>query len=64
MDLPTVGENMGFAEDIAKLCEQVRKRIEQVNGEEATKMSLIIPFLSTLGYDVYDPAEVMPEYAR
>lgn len=53
---------MGFSEDIAKLSEQVRKRIEQVVGEEATKMALILPFLSVLGYDVYDPTEVMPEY--
>ncbi|WP_412983439.1 type I restriction endonuclease [Nostoc sp. UIC 10607] len=25
-------------------------------------MALIVPFLSALGYDVYDPSEVMPEY--
>ncbi|HIK07804.1 MAG TPA: restriction endonuclease subunit R [Trichormus sp. M33_DOE_039] len=53
---------MGFAEDIAKLSEQVRKRIDNVSGEEATKMALIVPFLSVLGYDVHDPSEVIPEY--
>ena len=53
---------MGFIEDITKLSEQVRKRADQVVGEEATKMALIVPFLSALGYDVYDPSEVMPEY--
>lgn len=53
---------MGFTEDIAKLSEQVRKRSDQVTGEEATKMALIVPFLSALGYDIYDPTEVMPEY--
>ena len=53
---------MGFIEDITKLSEQVRKRADQVIGEEATKMALIVPFLSALGYDVYDPSEVMPEY--
>ncbi|MBN3869324.1 type I restriction endonuclease [uncultured Nostoc sp.] len=53
---------MGFTEDIIKLSEQVRKRFDQVIGEEATKMALIVPFLSALGYDVYDPSEVMPEY--
>lgn len=53
---------MGFSEDITKLSEQVRKRVDQVIGEEATKMALILPFLSVLGYDVYDPTEVMPEY--
>ncbi len=53
---------MGFTEEIAKLSEQVRKRADQVVGEESTKMALIVPFLSVLGYDVYDPSEVMPEY--
>jgi hypothetical protein len=53
---------MGFTEDISKLSEQVRKRADQVVGEEAAKMALIVPFLSALGYDVYDPSEVMPEY--
>lgn len=53
---------MGFIEDFAKLSEQVRKRADQVVGEEATKMALIVPFLSALGYDICDPTEVMPEY--
>ncbi|MEH2316152.1 type I restriction endonuclease [Nostoc sp.] len=53
---------MGFTEDIIKLSEQVRKRFDQVVGEEATKMALIVPFLTALGYDVHDPSEVMPEY--
>lgn len=53
---------MGFTEDIAKLSEQIRKRVDQVVGEEATKMALIVPFLNTLGYDIYDPTEFMPEY--
>jgi hypothetical protein len=53
---------MAFADDIAKVAEQVRKRAEAVSGEEATKMGLIVPFFSTLGYDVFDPTEVIPEY--
>jgi hypothetical protein len=53
---------MGFTEDIAKVSEQVRKRAEQVVGEESTKQALILPFLSALGYDIWDPTEVMPEY--
>jgi predicted type IV restriction endonuclease len=53
---------MAFSDDIAKVAEQVRKRAEAVSGEEATKMGLIVPFFSTLGYDVFDPTEVIPEY--
>ncbi|HEY9848535.1 MAG TPA: type I restriction endonuclease [Leptolyngbyaceae cyanobacterium] len=53
---------MTFADDIAKVAEQVRKRADAVLGEEATKMGLIVPFFSALGYDVFDPTEVIPEY--
>lgn len=53
---------MVFVEDIAKVAEQVRKGAELVRGEQATKMSLIIPFFSALGYDVFDPTEVIPEF--
>lgn len=53
---------MSFTDDIAKLSEQVRKRLEHIQGEEATKQSLILPFFSSLGYDIYDPTEVKPEY--
>jgi hypothetical protein len=53
---------MVFSDDIAKVSEQVRKRAEFVTGEEATKMSLIIPFFSALGYDVSEPSEVIPEF--
>jgi predicted type IV restriction endonuclease len=53
---------MGFAEDIAKLSEQIRSRLGNVSGEEATKQALILPFFGALGYDVWDPMEVRPEY--
>lgn len=53
---------MVFSDDIAKVSEQVRKRAEVVTGEEATKTGMIMPFLSALGYDVWEPTEVIPEY--
>lgn len=53
---------MAFTDDIAKVAEKVRKTAEVVSGEEATKMGLIVPFLNALGYDVFDPTEVIPEY--
>lgn len=53
---------MVFSDDIAKVSEQVRKRADLVTGEEATKMGLIVPFFSALGYDVFDPTEVVPEF--
>jgi hypothetical protein len=53
---------MAFTDDIAKVAEQVRRKAEVVSGEEAAKMALILPFFSTLGYDIFDPTEVIPEY--
>jgi hypothetical protein len=49
-------------DSLQRLAEQLRKRLPHVRGEESTKQALIVPFLSTLGYDVYDPSEVQPEY--
>ncbi len=53
---------MVFSDDIVKVSEQVRKRADLVTGEEATKMGLVVPFFSALGYDVFDPTEVIPEF--
>jgi hypothetical protein len=35
---------------------------EQISTEEATKNAFIMPFLQILGYDVFNPLEVVPEY--
>ena len=32
-------------------------------NEEATKMALVAPFLRALGYDIFNPSEVMPEFS-
>lgn len=44
------------------LKERVQKLKSQIETEEATKQALIIPFMIALGYDVYDPTEVVPEF--
>ena len=35
---------------------------EFITNEEATKQSLVVPFLAALGYDTTSPREVRPEY--
>lgn len=46
--------------------EQLYNRLENIkdniNTEEATKNTFIMPFLQILGYDVFNPTEVVPEY--
>lgn len=54
---------MGFHEDVYKLAEQILQRRDLCRGnEEATKQALILPFLQQLGYDVWNPLELVPEY--
>lgn len=53
---------MDFVIRLQELAERVRQSKELVQTEEATKNALILPFLQTLGYDVFNPAEVVPEY--
>jgi hypothetical protein len=49
-------------EDLMRLAVQVKDRKGYITNEEMTKQSLIIPFLQVLGYDVFDPLEIRPEY--
>jgi len=51
-----------FKESLQRLGVQVAARQEHITNEETAKQSLIIPFLAALGYDVFDPLEVRPEY--
>ncbi len=53
---------MDFADQIAQLAGRVEKMKPQLLTEEATKNALIMPFLQALGYDVFNPSEVVPEY--
>lgn len=53
---------MGFNEDLKQLAERVISIKENISTEEATKMSMIIPFFQLLGYDVFNPSEFCPEY--
>ncbi|AKA68569.1 type I restriction endonuclease [Clostridium scatologenes] len=53
---------MAFKEDLQKLSLQVSERKIHITNEEMTKQALIIPFLQILGFDVFNPLEVRPEY--
>ena len=54
---------MKFKENIEKFVSQINSRKEHIQNEEMTKQSLIIPFIQLLGYDVFNPIEVKPEYS-
>lgn len=49
-------------EAVAKLSEKVKANLGRISSEEATKNAFIMPFIQLMGYDVFNPAEVTPEY--
>ncbi len=53
---------MDFIDKIHNLAKRVPAQLEYCETEEATKTALIMPFINALGYDVFDPTEVVPEY--
>lgn len=54
---------MDFSISIQKLSERIKGLSkETILTEEATKNAMIMPFLSALWYDVFNPLEVVPEY--
>jgi hypothetical protein len=53
---------MDFAEQIRELTALLDKNKDHVFTEEATKISLVMPFLQVLGYNIFDPNEVIPEF--
>lgn len=53
---------MDFNEKLTLLSQQISERKIHVKNEETTKQSLIIPFIKFLGYDIFNPLEVKPEY--
>lgn len=53
---------MDFADQIRELAASLDKKKDFVCNEEETKQSMVMPFLQVLGYDIFDPLEVRPEY--
>jgi len=53
---------MDFIDKLKSISERIVKMKEQVGTEEATKNAFVMPFISALGYDVFNPMEVIPEF--
>ena len=52
---------MSFAESLTGLIQRIPTLIDHLATEEATKNALVMPFIAALGYDVFNPKEVVPE---
>lgn len=53
---------MNFEEKLKSLAAKAENTAKLLETEEATKNALVMPFIAALGYDVFDPTEVVPEF--
>ena len=53
---------MDFIDELKQFSSGIASLREHLKTEEATKHTLILPFLQLLGYNIFNPAEVVPEY--
>lgn len=49
-------------ESLRSISERVKAHADTLLTEEAVKTAVVLPFLRALGYDVFDPSEVIPEF--
>ena len=53
---------MPLEDDLRALSGRIPDFKDRISTEEATKQSLVLPFLQALGYNVFDPTEIEPEF--
>ncbi len=53
---------MDFIDQIKTISQQIEKLKAQIQNEQATKTAFIMPFIQALGYNVFNPMEVAPEF--
>lgn len=52
---------MDFVDQLRVLASRISVTKDMIQTEEATKNSMVMPFIQILGYNVFDPMEVTPE---
>lgn len=53
---------MDLEDALYQIAARIPKQLEHLKTEEATKAALVMPFINALGYNVFDPTEVIPEF--
>lgn len=53
---------MDLIDRLRELAARVTRILPSIQTEEACKNAFVMPFLSALGYDVFNPEEVLPEF--
>lgn len=55
--------SMEFIDKLNSLSAKIKQQAGVIETEEATKNAFVMPFINNvLGYDVFDPTEVIPEF--
>jgi predicted type IV restriction endonuclease len=63
-DLPvSIFCRVDLIDQLQTLATRAEQTGDSLTNEEATKMALIAPFIQALGYDIFNPTEVKPEFA-
>lgn len=52
---------MDLIDKLTELAGRIQRQKDSVLTEEAAKTAFVLPFLQALGYDVFNPSEVIPE---
>jgi len=53
---------MDFKDQLKQIADKISKFKDSTQTEEATKNAFIMPFINALGYDIFNPQEVVPEF--
>lgn len=53
---------MDLEDKITELAARINKQKLSVLTEEAVKTAFVLPFIQALGYDIFNPSEVIPEF--
>ena len=53
---------MDLTDRMREISNQAPRQLEFIKTEEATKNAFVMPFIQALGYNVFDPTEVVPEF--
>ena len=53
---------MDLKDQLKQIADKINKFKDSTQTEEATKNAFIMPFINALGYDIFNPQEVVPEF--
>lgn len=53
---------MELLNQLKALADKIDQLKERIETEESTKHAFVLPFIASLGYDTYNPLEVVPEF--